>query len=409
MMSEYSEIDLDQDPCIIPACGHLLTVSSMDGHMDMQQHYEMEEHACVKIKDSVKSFSMDEVKKCPKCRASLRNICRYGRIVRRALIDQSSKRFIMWAREQYLCLFQQFHDRQRHLQDTNETARIQHGRQEKLELKGTRESHLRLICQALHKRYDMMRELRSRLAKHVDKVAIEEQPFKRIWDLVQHVRRRQECEMDIPWSSDAVQVGESLRAQSLLFRCDLAIIADFLSVAEAHLDATVAKANSLDLIAAAKDAHLPLQETEGHIFFARYCAMERKSASTKQINQLVTDGKFHVEEAKHLCQQHPGSTRPVINELEEVEEMLNKSTFYAQMKDDEWKEIMTAMRREYIGTGHWYTCQNGHPFAIGECGRPMEETICPECGAPVGGRSHNPAVGVREAEDLVRRFGGMRV
>ena len=31
----------------------------------------------------------------------------------------------------------------------------------------------------------------------------------------------------------------------------------------------------------------------------------------------------------------------------------------------------------------------------------MEETRCPECGEPVGGRSHNPASGVVEALDFV--------
>jgi hypothetical protein len=30
----------------------------------------------------------------------------------------------------------------------------------------------------------------------------------------------------------------------------------------------------------------------------------------------------------------------------------------------------------------------------------MEETRCPECGEPVGGRNHNPAAGVREALDI---------
>ena len=33
----------------------------------------------------------------------------------------------------------------------------------------------------------------------------------------------------------------------------------------------------------------------------------------------------------------------------------------------------------------------------------MEETQCPECGEPVGGRDHNPAAGVTAAVD----FGGM--
>lgn len=30
----------------------------------------------------------------------------------------------------------------------------------------------------------------------------------------------------------------------------------------------------------------------------------------------------------------------------------------------------------------------------------MEETLCPECGAPVGGTNHEPVAGVRSAEEL---------
>ena len=34
----------------------------------------------------------------------------------------------------------------------------------------------------------------------------------------------------------------------------------------------------------------------------------------------------------------------------------------------------------------------------------MEETICPECGAPVGGTNHRTVEGVREAADLERHL-----
>ena len=36
-------------------------------------------------------------------------------------------------------------------------------------------------------------------------------------------------------------------------------------------------------------------------------------------------------------------------------------------------------------------------FAIGECGMPVEQATCPECGAPVGGQSHQLAAGVTRA------------
>ncbi|KAK3366563.1 hypothetical protein B0H63DRAFT_405475 [Podospora didyma] len=58
------------------------------------------------------------------------------------------------------------------------------------------------------------------------------------------------------------------------------------------------------------------------------------------------------------------------------------------------------MRKEFLGTGHWYRCTNGHPFTVGECGMPMEMARCPECGAAVGGQNHAPTEGVRRAEDI---------
>ena len=42
-----------------------------------------------------------------------------------------------------------------------------------------------------------------------------------------------------------------------------------------------------------------------------------------------------------------------------------------------------------LGT-KWYQCPNGHAYTIGECGLPMEESICPECKEKIGGRDHIP-------------------
>ncbi|XP_034246882.1 LOW QUALITY PROTEIN: NFX1-type zinc finger-containing protein 1-like [Thrips palmi] len=40
-----------------------------------------------------------------------------------------------------------------------------------------------------------------------------------------------------------------------------------------------------------------------------------------------------------------------------------------------------------MGAGRWYLCPNGHPYSIGDCGRVVMETACPErgCGARIGG------------------------
>ena len=43
--------------------------------------------------------------------------------------------------------------------------------------------------------------------------------------------------------------------------------------------------------------------------------------------------------------------------------------------------------------GHWYKCPNGHIYAIGECGRPVEQRSCPECGEIIGGKRYHLAQG----------------
>jgi hypothetical protein len=40
------------------------------------------------------------------------------------------------------------------------------------------------------------------------------------------------------------------------------------------------------------------------------------------------------------------------------------------------------------GAKRWFTCPNGHPFAIGNCGGAIMESTCPECNAKIGGTGH---------------------
>nr|XP_023992641.1 E3 ubiquitin-protein ligase rnf213-alpha-like [Salvelinus alpinus] len=48
-------------------------------------------------------------------------------------------------------------------------------------------------------------------------------------------------------------------------------------------------------------------------------------------------------------------------------------------------EDMLAVVRQAIRGMTWYNCPNGHPCAIGECGKPMETSRCVDCGAEIGG------------------------
>ncbi|XP_069916285.1 E3 ubiquitin-protein ligase RNF213 isoform X2 [Oryctolagus cuniculus] len=55
-------------------------------------------------------------------------------------------------------------------------------------------------------------------------------------------------------------------------------------------------------------------------------------------------------------------------------------------------EDLLAQARSWRGLEglQWYTCPNGHPCSVGECGRPMQQSRCVDCGAQVGGINHRP-------------------
>ncbi|KAI3655585.1 hypothetical protein MP638_002648, partial [Amoeboaphelidium occidentale] len=58
-----------------------------------------------------------------------------------------------------------------------------------------------------------------------------------------------------------------------------------------------------------------------------------------------------------------------------------------QITNEEVNAILKAMGTE-IKAGGWYRCENGHPYAVGECGGPMQKAQCPECKKNIGGQNH---------------------
>jgi hypothetical protein len=62
------------------------------------------EGSIVDLKNSAEPFSASGMKSCLTCRGPLRNLNRYSRIVRRALIDEATKKFIVWANMEFIPL-----------------------------------------------------------------------------------------------------------------------------------------------------------------------------------------------------------------------------------------------------------------------------------------------------------------
>lgn len=91
---------------------------------------------------------------------------------------------------------------------------------------------------------------------------------------------------------------------------------------------------------------------------------------------------------------------------EEARKMLS-GVRYEPMTEEEKQMIFNAMApdigvRNLAYGGHWFKCENGHPYTIGECGGAMQTSKCPECGVTVGGTSHNRVAGSGIAEDYAK-------
>ncbi|KAI0409117.1 hypothetical protein F4802DRAFT_615645 [Xylaria palmicola] len=417
-MKEYHEIDLDAEPCIFPDCMHVLTVTSMDGQLGMNDHYEIADDGRI---NGIKELEVPvQIKSCPTCRGNLRNISRYGRLVREALLEESTKRFISWSHSLSMSFEKRLLDEHERLDSKTIPLEIMMaaGRQGRLRVVGERLQQLLAIAEWVgHDRYGPIIRLYREIAGYVHHVAIEEQPYQRVHDLVQHARRRGTGTGQFLLNPSKIETRGLLLAESLLLRCDLLILKDFITLrceaVEKLTTITIDLATTLndcnELIGLARQKKYVRHEAEGHIYFIQLVALvqlihlEKQSPTSEEseeMDQLKQQGTKHLAEARVILDHYKGSTSHLIKELETAELMLNDFVQYKPVSVEEKRAIWLAMSSELRGTGHWYTCQNGHYFTVGECGLPMEETRCPECGAAVGGQHHEVAQGVQHDADM---------
>jgi hypothetical protein len=215
-----------------------------------------------------------------------------------------------------------------------------------------------------------------------------------------------------------LQTRGALLAMSLFLRCEVVGITDFIAIYHAQhreqgglLDVDFSSNRDLCvklLIDRADISQDILQQAEGHIFWAQFAALECEVMGTcgtgASYHDLRALANAHLDSARELCDNYPNQTSSVVDEVREVRRLLDEGGYQSQMR-----MVVAAMANEFTGTGHWYICENGHPFNVGECGMPMQTARCPQCDAPVGGQNHAPAAGVVNAEDIEREFGNLGI
>lgn len=427
MMLSYAEVDLAESPCIVTPCGHVFTVESLDGVMSMSDHYNVDPTTGmpVSIRGSSEPFSYKEMKVCPDCRGSLRSMPRYGRIVRRALLDESTKKFIAWSNSKYIELAEQLQRELEELRENRDNAKFPAADQV-VGLSPLPPTRALRNIKGMGPRYRRISTLHTNIDDFLQKVVKDEQPFKRARDMVETIRRRRlEDEEEgigrFDFDQEVLQTRGQLLASSLVIRCDIITISDFVALwnqgqtgpskSGLYLQLSTSRQDCERLITAAKQTLNLLQQAEGQIYWAHLAALECNVMENRVdgeadavLQELKAAAERRLDNAQGLCEQYPNQTKTIAHEIPEVRRMLRENSYESQMK-----MVVAAMATEFSGTGHWYRCVNGHPFTVGECGMPMQRARCPQCDAPIGGQNHQAAEGVQHAGDIERRFGNMRL
>ncbi|KAJ5052617.1 hypothetical protein J3E74DRAFT_443226, partial [Bipolaris maydis] len=425
MFRRYGEIEIDKDPLIFLSCGHFHTVSTLDGIMELTQHYVTDSQTgkIVSPKSSqrvVKSGSAP--KGCPVCRKPLRDIDRYNQIIKKAFLDEATRRFVAQANSRCAELAEKIQNREMKIERERSEFVLQ-WLKELGELRG-----LDQVERALEAYQIEGIRLQKDIKKFTKSVEKTEQPFGRVNDLLSAALVRQ-CDITteaLKFDESVIQTGFQFRGQCLSLRLSWAILWDFDAIySNDSVDPRIRSAlrnkvasqirgfldRCLSLVNASQNAKFPQQEAEAWIYRALFSMLLRSNSraqgqpvdkatevSTRQVSEES------LEEFERLFSRHPGSLAYLKDDAEKARRLVNGGTFYTMVTAEEKREVYMAMARQFSGTGHWYYCRNNHPFTVGECGMPMEEARCPQCEEPIGGHDHTPVQGVQRAEDIEIEF-----
>ncbi|KAF3927866.1 hypothetical protein ABW20_dc0104204 [Dactylellina cionopaga] len=369
-METYREVDLDEDPVVFLSCGHMYTISSLDGYLELKKHYaEDEEVGRRRI-----LLSGESLKGCPDCRRPLRDIDRYNRVFKSVLLDQLTRRFVARSTAEYAGLMQKLHSME---------SNVDKDREELIKdiTKSGPEAH-QLILSKYRRKWDHLRNLIRKFNTSVSKT---EQPLAKVNDLyASALAQRGESEgQRFEFDETKIQTGLAYRAKCLEIKAKWIILWDRykLSMNDAiqpgskqslrdsiTVELKLALEDAVILRKNCQAAHLPFNLVEARVYHAFFCILNIKNQEAKGAKiDIVLETAVRkketnsLEECERLCQKYPGTLGRLKTLVEEAKRMVENGVFYSQVTSEEENMVIAAMAAEFQGSGHWYYCVNGHP------------------------------------------------
>ncbi|KAL4804436.1 P-loop containing nucleoside triphosphate hydrolase protein [Aspergillus unguis] len=418
LLQRYADIDVDEDPILFLACGHFYTRSTLDGVMSLKEYYEIDPITEAIIRPRTSWRRTSTAPGCPFCRRSLRDIHRYNRVVKKALLDESTKRFVSKAQRSYIAVLKA-------LDLHEEVSAVETGKfVEKWRVTNahaqTGFDEFGAAIVAFEEKDQVMQRQVNNFIKNVSKT---EQPFGRVNALLASAMARAEGSTgttdSLSVEEGAIYTGFHVRGQCLDLRLAWVVLSTNERVyADATINADIRTVlsgktrkqlpNLLEKCRTVRDRsteeHFIAEQVQAMIYLALFSQLSLNSSPDTEQSLSKSEITQTLEDCEVLFESHSGTLAHLETDMEKAKRYCAGGTFHTTVTAEEKRQVYAAMASQFQGTGHWYYCQNNHPFTVGECGMPTEESRCPQCGEPVGGIDHRPLPGVRHAGDFEAEF-----
>ncbi|OWZ11359.1 hypothetical protein PHMEG_00015630 [Phytophthora megakarya] len=365
LFQTYGEIDPTEDPVLIlPCCSTVYTMTTLDGTLHMSTYYDNNGNPSGPLPGDY-----IDTPQCPICKKPIRGIRRYGRVTKRAAIDAAEKNFISHSQRQLTALQQR----------ANLAAEIGDLTQDK-----TLRRDLLCAFGATVKKPPCQKAFEACVAQ-----LTKAKGGQGGGDVFIDINILPVPNSKFPYlgyfyllSAQLSQLGTGAllnkAAQYARDACKML-----------KNDSFLLQANEAQLIL----VQILLSGGEEKLSESVQTEKER-AAREKAVVDIASEadnnlGSLELLRSESFQSKHRQTLQDLRRRLLNIVHRARNASFYQDVSMEEMKAIKTAMQAEFSGSGHWYRCENGHSYTIGECGMAMEQTRCPECGAPVGGANHS--------------------
>ncbi|OIW28699.1 NFX1-type zinc finger-containing protein 1 [Coniochaeta ligniaria NRRL 30616] len=412
----YKDIDLDETPIVVLSCGHFFTAESLDGLARLGDVYSSDRTG--KFAGLLEPSALLPISRCPDCQSPMRQSAtqRYNRVVNAAVLAETSKRFLVKGRIELHALEKRI--------DVAETQLERISSEDKDDPQGIQQSWR--LRRTMSDRYKELKLLEREVLKFCKAVSIEQMPSKKLADAILEARTRQPLDTRLsglvldeaskPTTDNRVILGGRLAR----IRIQATILADqfrLIPKKEADNDIKSPDKPAMMLLGDCKTFveesstnNLPRFAILGSLIYARIARCLQSSERCRveapdKVADYIATAKTFLNKADKMCDSQFEGAAELRKDVGSAQRLLGRE-WYEPVTKEERASIREAMISGSGGiathSGHWYKCANGHTFAIGECGMPMEQARCPECGYGIGGNNHRMVAGVSRAMEMER-------